>query len=145
MTPRFASLTEILPLRAAVIIAGTARDSPFFPGDDAPSTRHMGVFEGDRCVACATWMQSTWAGEPAMQLRGMATAPDYRGQGLGRLVLAFAEETLRPLAQVFWCNARVSAAPFYEHMGWRRTSECFQIDGVGPHFRMVRQLDQPPV
>ncbi len=142
MKPRFASLDEILPLRQAVIIAGTTRDSPFFPGDRDATTRHAGVFDGDRCIACATFLIQPFEGRPAWQLRGMATAPERRGQGLGRALIAFAEATLPAESGlgVLWCNAREPAAGFYETLGWRRVSGVFDVPGVGPHFRMVRQL-----
>lgn len=58
MKPRFATLEEILPLRQAVIIAGTGRATPYFDGDTAATTRHVGVFDGSRCVGCATWLMS---------------------------------------------------------------------------------------
>jgi len=136
---RICSLEEILPLRQAVIIAGTGRDSPHFPQDDAPSTRHIGVFEGNTCIGCATFMRSEWEGEPAWQLRGMATAPEWQRMGIGRSVLAFAESTLcgESGVRVMWCNARESAVAFYERTGWTVLSERFLVTGVGWHHRMV--------
>lgn len=144
MTPRFAKLEEVLPLREAVIIAGTNRDSPFFPGDRDVTTRHIGVFEGGRCVGCATFLVQPCRGEPAWQLRGMATAPDHRGRGLGRAILAFAEAVLPAESgvRVFWCNARATAAGFYRKLGWETISEPFDVPGVGPHYRMLRRLHQ---
>ena len=140
MDIRFAAIDEILDLRDAVIIAGTGRDSPEFPGDVDPATRHVGVFIEGACVGCATFLRKDDEGRPAWQLRGMATAPTHRGQGLGRALLAFAERELAAEADRFWCNARETAAPFYEKMGWVRVSERFIIDGVGPHYRMAKDL-----
>ncbi|MBP8132517.1 MAG: GNAT family N-acetyltransferase [Candidatus Hydrogenedentes bacterium] len=144
MTPRFARLEEILPLRDAVIIAGTDRDTPFFPGDRDAATRHIGVFVNGRCVGCATFLVQPCQSAPAWQLRGMATAPDCRGQGLGRAMLAFAEAELPKAsgARVLWCNARESAAGFYRKLGWETVSELFDVPGVGPHYRMLRRLPQ---
>lgn len=143
MKPRFATLEEILPLRQAVIIAGTGRTSPYFDGNTDATTRHVGVFDRTQCVGCATWLASEWEGSPAAQLRGMATDPAYRGQGLGRAMLEFADvEVARALdVNVFWCNAREPAVGFYEKAGWRRVSELFMVDGVGPHYRMCKQLE----
>jgi predicted GNAT family N-acyltransferase len=137
---RFAAINEILPLRQAVIIAGTDRDSPYFDGDDRPETRHVGVFDGGKCIGCATFLRSAWRGEPAYRARGMATRPDLRGRGIGRAMLRFAERELRTEADVIWCNAREGAARFYEKLGWTIVSNLFEIDGVGPHYTMVRRL-----
>ena len=142
MNTRFAGIDDILALREAVIIRGTGR-APDFPGDADPGTRHVGVFENGACVGCATFMRNALAGRDAWQLRGMASAPDRRGAGIGRALLAFAERELPLLGPgLFWCNARESAAPFYEKMGWRIVSERFIKPGVGPHFRMVKELEQ---
>ena len=142
-TPQFASLEAILALRETVIIAGTDRDSPYFPGDEAATTRHIGVFLQGRCIGCATLLQTDYDGEPAWQLRGMATEPAFQGQGIGRAILEFAEHQLlreEPSITLLWCNAREQAATFYERHGWRTVSERFDIPGVGPHYRMVKRI-----
>ena len=134
---RDASLDEILDLRTTVLIAGTDRDSPAFDGDGDATTRHFGVFSGDAVVACASCMR---AADGAWQLRGMATAPAFRSQGVGSWLLAHVEAQLldgHPGTRL-WCNARVRAAPFYERAGWNRVGAVFEIDGVGPHVEMVR-------
>lgn len=136
---RLAQLDEILPLRQAVIIAGTGRDSPYFPGDDADTTRHAGVFDAGRCIGCATFIRAEHPnGGPAWQLRGMATATDRRGEGWGKALLAFALTALTDESGlgVFWCNARAAAAGFYKNQGWRTLSGPFVVEGVGPHYRM---------
>lgn len=142
MIVRFAGIGEILALRDAVIIQGTGR-APGFPGDEDPATRHIGVFDEGACTGCATFMRNRFEERDAWQLRGMASAPERRGEGIGRALLDFAERELPLLGPgVFWCNARASAAPFYEKMGWRVVSDRFMKPGVGPHFRMVKELEQ---
>ena len=142
MEIRFASLEEILLLRQAVIIAGTGRDSPYFAGDHDVATRHVGAFEKDLCVGCATFLRSEWEGQPAWQLRGMATSLEWRGRGVGRALLSFAENELRYESgvHVLWCNAREQAAGFYQKMGWLIVSDRFDVRGAGPHYQMVKRL-----
>jgi predicted GNAT family N-acyltransferase len=142
METRFASLMEILPLRQAVIIAGTNRNSPYFAGDEDETTRHVGVFERLQCIGCATFLRSEWDGEAAWQLRGMATAVAWRRRGVGRALLQFAESTLPNESgiRLFWCNAREKAVGFYKKAGWSVASERFDVQAVGPHYRMVKQL-----
>jgi predicted GNAT family N-acyltransferase len=139
---RWATLDEILPLRQAVIIAGTKRDSPYFSGDDHPETKHVGVFEAGECIGCATLLRNEWQGQLGWQLRGMATRPDCRGRGVGGALLRFTERSLRAESDVviLWCNARQAAAPFYEKRGWEVVSDLFEIEDVGPHYKMVRSL-----
>ena len=139
---REAELEEILPLRAAVIVAGTDRDSPYFPGDEDETTRHFGAFEGSEPIGCLTFLRNAFEGRPAFQLRGMATRPDRQRAGVGRRLLAEAERLLlrgsddAPL----WCNARTGAVGFYEKTGWRVVSPEFLVEGVGPHVRMLKAL-----
>jgi GNAT superfamily N-acetyltransferase len=80
---------------------------------------------------------------PARQLRGMATAPEARGFGLGRGLLRWCmEQAARDGARLLWCNARTSAVGFYEKHGMRVVSEVFDIPGVGPHVVMVCELGE---
>lgn len=148
ITVRRAAPAEVVDLRHAVLREGLPRQEAVFPGDDAPSSRHYGAFRGDEILCCATLHASRWEGEPAWQLRGMATVPQARGRGLGRLVLESMERDLRDSAReaatplLLWCNARVPAVAFYRRMGWEVVSEPFEIPTAGPHVRMVRRL--PP-
>jgi predicted GNAT family N-acyltransferase len=142
---RRATLTEIIDLRHAVLRAGLPRESAIFPGDELSTTRHFGAFTGAdaRAVACATFHLNQWNEEPAWQLRGMATADDCRGTGLGRKILEFSEGELVDdpnVTHLFWCNARVPALGFYQRMGWEVVSEPFEIPTAGPHVKMLRRL-----
>lgn len=138
---RRAALSEILPLREAVLIRGTDRSDPVFERDDAPTSRHYGVFDdADRCLACLSLMREDLENRPGLRLRGMAVDPTQRGRGWGGRLLAFALADADPEQRfVVWCNARETAVGFYEKMGWRTVGERFDIAGVGPHYRMVMQ------
>lgn len=129
---------RILDLRHRVLRIGLPPESAHFPGDDAPGTRHFAVQDGERVVGCATYLTSSHDGEPAWQLRGMATEPNLQKKGVGRTLtesslLMLAKET----PKLFWCNARTSAVGFYERMGWQILGSEFDIPGVGPHFKMT--------
>ncbi|HPP01964.1 MAG TPA: GNAT family N-acetyltransferase [bacterium] len=139
---RVARLEEIIGLREEVLIKGTDRVSPEFQGDRNPTTLHFGAFHQGRAVGCLTFLLNEWQGEPAWQLRGMATDAAFRGKGIGRHLLRFAENHLLHVSPVrrLWCNARSGAAGFYEKLGWRRESDEFLIEGVGPHYKMSKTL-----
>lgn len=129
---------RIIQLRYDVLIVGTTRTSATFDGDDEPTTVHLGGLVDDRCVACASLMAADLDDTPAYQLRGMAVAAECRGRGIGAALLAFAESQVD--VPWLWCNARTHAAGFYAKHGWRQHGELFDIEGVGPHVRMMREL-----
>lgn len=98
---------------------------------------------------------------PAWQLRGMATAPDRQRQGIGGRLLERIEahllasgsslpprppenrhQNLPSTRVLLWCNARVSAVPFYGKQGWAIASEVFDVPGVGPHYKMIKRLQE---
>ena len=136
---RAAQLHEIVDLRHAVLRQGLPRAEAVFPGDDAPTSRHYGAFRDDVAVGCATLHATQWEGEPAWQLRGMATSPEFRRQGLGKMLLEEMEAAL-PSTALLWCNARVPYVPFYQAMGWHVVSDPFEIPTAGPHLKMVKRL-----
>src|ERR1041384_6867263 len=101
---------ETLPLRLAVLRPGRPIEAAQYEGDEAPTTRHFGAFYKGQLLGIATLLcveMPEQPGETALQLRGMATAPEVRGEGFGcaliRACLDFARESGAPL---LWCNAR---------------------------------------
>ena len=143
---RRATLDEIFALRHTELRPGLPDDEARFDGDDEPATRHFGVFlaDGGAAVGCASFMQRPWSGEPAWQLRGMATRADHVRRGIGARLLRFAEAALaaEPGPRLLWCNARLTAVPFYEGLGWVVVSGVFDVPTVGPHHAMLRRM--PP-
>jgi GNAT superfamily N-acetyltransferase len=148
MELRRGSLEEIVDLRHVALRAGLPREAAIFDGDHDASTRHYAAFGGPgmRVVGCATLHLNSWNGQPAWQLRGMATDPSVRGTGVGRRLLEFAERDLAdaPAVQQLWCNARVPAVGFYQRAGWVVASEVFDIPTAGPHVRMTKRLSDRP-
>ena len=75
------------------------------------------------------------------RLRAMATAPEMRRRGLGRILLqAGVAEARKAGADLLWCSARVPVAGFYEAFGFERTSAEYDTEHIGPHVRMSRPL-----
>ncbi len=136
---------QTLPLRQSVLRPGRPLESAQFPGDDAPSTRHFGAFCHGELLGIASLFRATMPERPGLssfQLRGMAVAPDARGAGLGRgLTLACISCAQEQGVQLLWCNARTSAAGFYQKRGFQIVGGEFDIPDVGPHFRMVLRLE----
>lgn len=70
----------------------------------------------------------------------VAVLASHRRTGVGTLVMAHLHELARlhGLGRV-WCNAQLSAAPFYERLGYRMHGEPFEEAGI-PHVRMMFAL-----
>jgi GNAT superfamily N-acetyltransferase len=136
---------ETIPLRHAVLRAGLPRATAIFPGDEAASSRHFGAFVEGQLVGVATIHFAPLLDrpdfDPAYQVRGMATAEDMRGQGVGTALLeACIAEAVRCGGQWIWCNARTPAAGLYSRHGFKVQGGIFDIPTAGPHYRMIRPL-----
>jgi len=117
-------------------------------GDEDPATFHLAARIGDRIVGVVRFSPAPCPWRPLAkapwQLRGMATEPDVRGSGAGR---ALVEEGIARLAargaDVLWCDARTTAAGFYERMGFTVVTGEYDKPGIGPHVGML--IDVRPV
>ena len=77
---RPATFEEILNLRHEVLRAGRPLESAYYPGDESGVGAHWGAWSGHELAACVSLY--TVEG-PSTQLRGAATAPHWRNQGIG--------------------------------------------------------------
>jgi len=137
---------EVRPLRLEVLRAGMVNQTVHFDGDDDPTTIHLGAFDQDQNnVGVSTWMQRPFPlaeEHKALQLRGMATAVNVRGQGIGALLLVAGQSHGRVIgAHLIWANARDAALDFYNRHGYRTVGEGF-IETVTqlPHHKVVKYL-----
>lgn len=144
ITCRRVALEEIQPPRHRILRAGLPAEAARFAGDHNADTRHYAAVAGHEVVCCLSLMPSEWEGQPAWQLRGMATVGQQQGRGLGRrlLELAVAEARRDEQERVWWCNARTSAIGFYEKLGWQVRSEPFDVPTAGPHVKMLLVHDR---
>ena len=96
----------------ALVATGNVRPEPF-PGTDRPD-------------------------QPAWRLRGMATEPARRGEGLGAAVLAALVEHCRAEGgALLWANARLPALAFYARAGFGTWGQPWVDAEIGPH-QMIR-------
>lgn len=142
---RVAAPAEVVELRHAVLRTGYSRESAIFPGDEDADSLHVAATDGaGRIVGCATIHTSSWDDAPAWRLRGMATAPEFRGVGIGTRMLQLIERHVYERnVRTLWCNARLPAVGFYERNGWTVMSEVFDIPTAGPHVKMLKKLIEP--
>ena len=142
-----AEVVEILPeethpLRLAVLRNDTPHKEVSFAEDTWPGAFHLGLRLAGELVAVSTWIPRPHNDQPAIQLRGMATAHHLQGKGLGGvLVAAGCERAAATDARLVWARARDAAMGFYLRHG-------FVIEGDGfidantnlPHHLVVRTL-----
>ena len=129
------------PLRLSVLRKGTPGRLVNFDGDDRPGTVHLGVREADVVVAISTWMPNDYGDEPAVQLRGMATAPHLQGRGLGGVLIEAGCVRAATLAPLVWARARDAALDFYRRHGFTVTDPGFVDETtLMPHHVIVRRL-----
>jgi len=115
-----------------------------YPNDRNPESFHLGVFIGEHLIGIGSFYaerNDALKGWKQYRLRGMATHPEFQGQGAGAKLIRFALEHLRAQrADLLWCNARENAKVFYEKLGFGIQGEPFTIEGIGEHFVMYHRI-----
>lgn len=142
--PEVVELTpeETHPLRLAVLRADTPTTEVVFPEDVWPGAVHLGVRLDGELVATSSWIPREHAGQPAIQLRGMATAHSLQGTGIGGLLLEAGCARYRTAGvSTVWARARDAALAFYLRSGFEVEGEGF-IDQATqlPHHLVIRRL-----
>ncbi|TFV72589.1 N-acetyltransferase [Blastococcus sp. CT_GayMR19] len=117
-------------------------------GDEDPATFHLAARIDERVVGVVRFSPAPCPWRPEArapwQLRGMATDPALRGAGVGRALLVDGLIRLTDRgSDVVWCDARVTAAGFYERFGFTVVTEPFDKPGIGPHVGMVADVPPP--
>lgn len=119
-------------------------DDCAFPGDDQPGALHAGVVDSGELVAVASVFRDPLPGNPDerdWRIRGMATLPEFRGQGLGgELLEACVAHAAAREARLVWCNVRAGSTDFYARHGFEARGSKFDLPGIGPHYLMIRKL-----
>lgn len=139
------SAAAVRPMRQAVLRPSQKVEEMLWPRDLDPETKHFAAFDGPKIVGIVTAYRSAPPEDPNLtaswQFRGMATAPEVRGAGVGkRLIEQCVETSVREGSKLLWCDARISAMGFYEKLGFEAVGEPFEKPHAGPHWRMYRWL-----
>lgn len=137
------SAPETRGLRGTILRPGQRPEQLVYPGDDAADTLHAGAFDGGMLVGIASVSRNpcprhTFPGP--WQLRGMATAPEVRGRGHGRaLIAACVAHVAACGGRTLWCNGRTSAAGFYLALGFAAVGDEY-VTETGPHYVFYRAV-----
>ena len=123
---------------------GTIEDC-MFQGDNDELTFHLGAFVDKKLVSVASFYFERHPSFPdayQYRLRGMATLPEYQGQGLSQSLLRTAFPVIKQnQCTLLWCNAREKAMGFYLKVGFQPTGDLFTIQNIGKHMLMSIKID----
>lgn len=132
------SSAETHQLRKNVLGENIPNYKFIYDGDDAKSTFHLGYFDEEKLSGILTVMQTD---ETTFQFRGMAVLQNQQGKNVGKKLLDFAAEIIKPNAKEIWLNARKWVIPFYTKNGFEGEGDFFNIEGIGLHLKM-RKLNK---
>lgn len=139
------SSSDTYAVRNEVLRPGRPVTECHFSGDTAKGTFHLGIFKKDQIIGVASFMKNSnpfFTPIAQFQLRGMAIKEQFKGKGLGSLLLKEGEINIKKKYQepLIWFNARVTAVEFYNKHGYKNFGEKFDIPGVCEHIVMVKKL-----
>ncbi|WP_111627616.1 GNAT family N-acetyltransferase [Larkinella arboricola] len=129
---------ETYPLRHEVLWP----DKPFayvMLAEDADGY-HFGAFRENELLAVISLFEK----DGIARFRKFATRPDAQRQGIGSHLLNQVIDKARQLgADKLWCDARLSAAAFYQRFGMEPEGEVFFKDEI-PYAKYVLPLSNSP-
>lgn len=133
-------LTAAIDLRFRVLHEpfGVERDDDWNDQDRA-STHVVATVEDD-VIGYARLIAEE--GGKTGQIRQVAVAPEWERRGVGTALIQGAIDEAGRLGMAdVWLNARLTAVPFYEKLGFKVTSGVFRTPRTYlPHVRMDRPL-----
>lgn len=132
-------------LRQRVLRPNQTLDDMRLPGDDDPQTGIFAALIDGTVIATASVRRQHcpwWPGrEDSWCLRGMATEPAYRRQGLGAAVLnALLDHVAANGGGLVWCGVRTAALTLYLRAGFALHGQQWDEPQIGPHQRVWREV-----
>ncbi len=120
-------------------------ESCVFLGDDLSTTLHFGYLENNEIIAVVSaflQINPLFDTQNQYQIRGMAVLQKHQGKGIGKKLFLEVEQFLihNNNNQLIWFNARLIAVPFYKSINCVVLGELFDIEYVGPHYLMFKNL-----
>lgn len=123
-------------LRKEVLLDPFRIDHDAARSDDHGSF-HFGIFDETRCVACLFLVPRS---KTQLQMRQVAVAASRQRNGLGRVLVEFAEDFARAKRFIsMTAHARDTAVPFYKRLGYEVRGEPFLQVGI-QHYLVEKAL-----
>jgi len=97
----------------------------------------LGCFDDDKMEGCCMLSK---VDKDSVKLRQMAVLSGLQGKGIGRALMAFAENVARDAGyRKITMHARKTATGFYERLGYNITGNEFEEVTI-PHYTMEKML-----
>ena len=139
------SAEKVRPLRYSELRKGQDFSTTSYLKDYEKDTFHMACIVEGKIVTCATFYpekSTKIKSENAYRLRGMATASNFKRKGYATdLMRESFKELKEKESDLLWCNARLVAVDFYESLEFKIIGEVFDIEGIGPHYYMYKEIN----
>lgn len=131
-------------VRHPILREGKPMESFQFDGDDLETTTHFGLFIDKNLIGVLSIFKNNnviFNFENQFQIRGMAVLNNFQRKGFGDELVKHSEEFVKRLSgELIWFNARESAVPFYEKLGYIKIGEPFSIADIGIHYIMKKEI-----
>lgn len=136
---------DTYPIRHKMLRPSGTLEDCVFHGDHDEMTFHLGAFVEKKLVSVASFYferNEKFPDPYQYRLRGMATLPEFQGQGHSQNLLRTAFPVIKQnQCTLLWCNAREKAIGFYEKVGFEPTGELFPLPQIGKHILMSIKID----
>lgn len=136
---------DTYPIRHKMLRPNGTVEDCMFQGDNDELTFHLGAFVDKKLVSVASFYferHPSFSDAYQYRLRGMATLPEYQGQGHSQALLRTAFPVIKQnQCTLLWCNAREKAMGFYLKVGFQPTGDLFTIQNIGKHMLMSIKID----
>ena len=136
---------KVRALRHSELRKGQDFSTTSYLEDYEVDTFHMVCIVDEKIVTCATFYPEKFIkikSDNAYRLRGMATASNFQRKGYATdLMIESFKELKGKESDLLWCNARLVAVDFYESLGFKIIGEIFDIEGIGPHYYMYKEIN----
>ena len=136
---------KVRPLRHSELRKGQDFSTTSYLKDYEEGTFHMACIVDEKIVTCTTFYPEKSIkiiSDNAYRLRGMATASNFQRKGYATDLMSESFKELKNRdCDMVWCNARLGAVDFYKSVGFKITGELFDIEGIGPHYYMYKEIN----
>lgn len=93
--------------------------------------RHYIMFIDKKAIATCRWRHTS----RGIKLERFAVLPEYRGKGLGYLLVEYVLKDVLPENKLIYLHAQVQVTEFYAKLGFRASGGLFEEAGIS-HFLM---------
>ena len=128
---------NIKSIRKAVFVDEQGFQNEFDEIDDSDTVVHMLLCKDDEPIATCRFFKIN----DEYKIGRIAVVKEYRGQGIGRIIVRCAEEKVYELGgRELSLSSQVRVQGFYEKLGYVAEGEIY-MDQMCPHIKMRKKLE----